>query len=387
MANLTSTYAFDMRYVDLNYVFQNYYTDAFFDNAFIDAGGVTYEDELDVYYDGGAAVLAFGGYGFQFDIYGNMTAGIVQSLGENYPGSVFYFISGINVSAVAIYNSALTTSAADEYNIIATALSGNDTFNLSDGADYVLGFSGDDALYGMAGNDTLFGNLGNDTLQGGTGSDILAGGAGNDIYLLDGGETVVEAAAEGTDTVRASVGHTLAANVEVLVLTGSAAINGTGNGLANRITGNGAVNSLSGGAGADSLSGAAGNDVLTGGAGKDLLSGGIGADRFVFAAVTDSAATATTADVISDFLRASDKISLSTIDAFVGTATNNVFVWRGTAAFSSTTAGEVRFQKYDNAGTSNDYTMVFLDTDADTTAEGAIRLTGLHNLTATDFLL
>lgn len=387
MANLTSSYAFDMRYVGLNYVFQTYYSDAFFDNAYVDIGGVVYEDELDVYYDGGAAVLAFGGYGFQFDIYGNMIAGIVQSIGENYPGSIFYYISGINVSAVEIYNAALTVSAMDEYNLIATALSGNDTFNLSDGADYALGFSGNDALYGMAGNDMLFGNLGNDTLQGGTGSDTLAGGAGNDIYVLDGGETVVEAAEEGTDTVHTSVAYTLAANVEVLVLTGSAAINGTGNGLANRMTGNGAANNLTGGAGADSLVGGSGNDGLAGGAGKDLLSGGIGADRFVFTAVTDSAVTATTADVISDFVRTSDKVSLSAIDAFAGTATNNVFVWRGTAAFSSTTAGEVRFQKYDNAGTSNDYTMVFLDTDADTTAEGAVRLTGLHSLTAADFLL
>lgn len=387
MAIIYSAYAFDMRYVDLNYVVQNYYSSEFLDDTYVEVGGVTYEDELDIYYNGGAAGLGFVGYGFQFDIYGNMIGGTVQSLGESYPGYVGYYISGINVSAAALYNAALTPSVTDEYNLIATALGGNDTLNLSDGADYALGFSGNDALYGMGGNDTLLGNLGNDTLQGGTGTDRLLGGAGNDLYVLDGGETVVEAAAEGTDTVRTTVGHTLGTNVEVLVLTGTAAINGTGNGLANRITGNAAVNSLSGGAGADSLSGAAGNDVLVGGAGKDLLSGGIGADRFVFAAVTDSAATATTADVISDFVRASDTISLSTIDAFAGSSINNVFVWRGTAAFSSTTAGEVRFQKYDNAGTSNDYTMVFLDTDADTTVESAIRLTGLHNLTATDFLL
>ena len=47
--------------------------------------------------------------------------------------------------------------------------------------------------------------------------------------------------------MRASVSRTLGANQENLVLTGTAAINGTGNTLANAITGNAAANSLQGG--------------------------------------------------------------------------------------------------------------------------------------------
>jgi Ca2+-binding RTX toxin-like protein len=50
------------------------------------------------------------------------------------------------------------------------------------------------------------------------------------------------------------------ANVENLTLTGTAAINGTGNELNNAIIGNGGANSLSGGDGNDSLAGGAGND-------------------------------------------------------------------------------------------------------------------------------
>ena len=71
---------------------------------------------------------------------------------------------------------------------------------------------------------------------------------------------------------RASSAVTLAANVENLVLTGSAALGGTGNALDNLITGNDAANTLTGGAG---------NDTLDGGAGIDTLAGGLGNDTYV----------------------------------------------------------------------------------------------------------
>ena len=63
----------------------------------------------------------------------------------------------------------------------------------------------------------------------------MTGGAGNDTYVVDNaGDVVTEAAGGGTDTVQ-SLGQPTrsAANVENLTLTGTAAINGTGNALAN----------------------------------------------------------------------------------------------------------------------------------------------------------
>ena len=66
---------------------------------------------------------------------------------------------------------------------------------------------------------------------------------------------------QGTDTVRAAISYVLTANVENLVLTGSANLSGTGNSLANTLSGNGGNNCLDGGAGADHLYGGAGNDV------------------------------------------------------------------------------------------------------------------------------
>jgi Ca2+-binding RTX toxin-like protein len=90
----------------------------------------------------------------------------------------------------------------------------------------------------------------------------MIGGLGNDSYAVsDSSDVVVENVNEGTDTVssRASSYH-LAANVENLILTGVAAINGAGNTLNNQITGNSADNVLNGGAGVDTMTGGLGND-------------------------------------------------------------------------------------------------------------------------------
>lgn len=61
----------------------------------------------------------------------------------------------------------------------------------------------------------------------------------------------------------ASVTFTLANNFENLTLTGSSAINATGNGVANLLTGNGAANRLDGKGGADTMIGGDGDDTYT----------------------------------------------------------------------------------------------------------------------------
>ncbi len=91
---------------------------------------------------------------------------------------------------------------------------------------------------------TLTGGAGNDTLNGGTGADKLLGGLGNDTYVVDNtGDVITENLNEGIDTVQSSVTYTLAANVENLTLTGTTAINGTGNALDNVL--DGSVNTAS----------------------------------------------------------------------------------------------------------------------------------------------
>lgn len=112
--------------------------------------------------------------------------------------------------------------------------------------------------------DTLVGSSGNDTLDGDLGADTLTGGDGNDIYVVDNAFDSVEETNTSTaqiDTVQASVGWTLGANLENLVLTGVSDIDGTGNERRNFITGNAANNVINGAAGADSMSGGDGNDT------------------------------------------------------------------------------------------------------------------------------
>jgi Ca2+-binding RTX toxin-like protein len=231
----------------------------------------------------------------------------------------------------------------------------------------ITGTDGDDSLNGTDGNDTLVGFSGNDTLNGGAGSDILIGGTGDDIYIVDNtNDTIIENANEGTDTIQSSVTYSIAAlaNVENLTLTGTAAINGTGNAANNILNGNTANNILNGGAGIDTLIGGLGNDIyivdsttdtitelasggtdtiqssvtysiaalanvenltltgtaaingtgnaannvitgntgnniLTGGLGKDTLTGGLGVDRFDYRTLADSVFSSF--DVITGF--------------------------------------------------------------------------------------
>lgn len=226
---------------------------------------------------------------------------------------------------------------------------GDDLLDGGDGFDTLDGGSGDDQLFGDAGFDELDGGAGNDLLDGGTGYDTMVGGAGDDTYVVDEyADITFELAGEGTDTTRSFIDHTLADNIENLVLLGGA-ISGTGNALDNTLTGNAlanvldgaggsdtvdyggttlgvsvnlgssvgtgsqtgtdqllsienaiggsgndtifgsaVANVLSGGAGNDTLAGLAGNDVLIGGDGEDALAGGTEDDHLIGGAGDDT---------------------------------------------------------------------------------------------------
>lgn len=166
---------------------------------------------------------------------------------------------------------------------------GNDTLTGTAGNDTLDGRGGNDVLLGGAGNDYLIGGAGDDLLDGGTGYDQMDGGAGNDTYVVDHvNDFVVERFDGGTDTVLSSISYTLMNDqIENLTLTGSAAIDGTGTWLANRITGND------------------GDNRIDGGLGADILSGGLGADLFAFTSTPGNG----NVDTIADFTPGVDRIA------------------------------------------------------------------------------
>lgn len=166
---------------------------------------------------------------------------------------------------------------------------GDDELEGGIGDDQLDGGDGADRLSGSEGADVLVGGLGNDTVDGGSGADQLAGGGGDDIYLVDdSGDVVIEEATGGADLIRSSVSYSLAEHVELLELTGSGAIDATGNAAANHLLGNQAANRLDGLAGDDTLEGQGGNDELLGGGGHDRLDGGYGLDRLAGGAGNDT---------------------------------------------------------------------------------------------------
>ena len=156
-------------------------------------------------------------------------------------------------------------------------------------------------LTGNASRNILTGNDADNILNGGTGIDTLSGGAGNDTYIVDTlTDTITEATNGGTDAVKSSVTFSLAslAEIENLTLTGTSAINGTGNTADNILTGNSAANTLNG---------VDGSDTLIGGLGNDSLTGGNGADHFVF----NTPNAKNNKDTITDFIHGTDVIDLS----------------------------------------------------------------------------
>lgn len=177
----------------------------------------------------------------------------------------------------------------------------------------LIGSNYNDSLTGNTKNNTLNGRAGNDTLNGGVGADTMVGGLGDDTFVVNlTSDIVTEKPGEGIDKIHSSVTYILPANVENLTLTGTLAINGTGNGLANKMTGNAANNQLVGGAG---------NDTLDGGTGTNKLTGGTGNDIFKFT-------TTGHVDTITDYNVANDTIQLENAVFTALTATGTLAAGR-----------------------------------------------------------
>ncbi|MCQ4347467.1 M10 family metallopeptidase C-terminal domain-containing protein [Pseudomonas stutzeri] len=156
-------------------------------------------------------------------------------------------------------------------------------------------------------DNSLLGNSAANLLDGGLGADQMSGGKGNDTYVVDDpGDLVVELPGEGVDTVRATLDYVLPEHVENLVLTGSAALSGTGNALNNTLTGNDGDNLLDGGAGVDRLNGGKGDDTYI----VDLILKGTGTSTSV--ALQDTVSEASGAGTDTLRLRGTFETGLTT---------------------------------------------------------------------------
>lgn len=218
-----------------------------------------------------------------------------------------------------------------------------------------------DKIDGGAGSDTIYGNDGGNNIYGGTGNDKISGGTPefDPVFEYDDVDDIIYAG-DGRDTLEGGGGHDII----------------YGDGGHDHINGGAENDSLYGGNGRDAIIGGEGADSIVGGAGKDILTSGSGADRFTFLTVSESGQTARTRDVITDFEVMYDKIDLRSIDADINSDGDQAFKFIGSSAFTKT-AGELKFSNG----------LILADINADGRADFKIELTGITEISASDFIL
>ncbi|OCQ96644.1 endonuclease/exonuclease/phosphatase [Oscillatoriales cyanobacterium USR001] len=144
------------------------------------------------------------------------------------------------------------------------------------------------AINGTSGNDTLTGTIAADIISGLRGDDAIAGQEGSDRLFGNGGNDFL--------------------------------LGGSGN------------DALYGGQNRDTLQGSEGDDFLSGDLDRDVLTGGSGKDIFAIGRIganTTGGSQLENADLITDFVKGQDLISLN------GISTTNIEISRGTGNFNN----------------------------------------------------
>lgn len=341
--------------------------------------------------------------------------------------SLWQSLDGAAVTSASLADASIATVAAKTTSVASsttttTTTPTTTTTSLSSTLTKITGTTGDDRLIAAkSGITELYGLAGNDIFTGGAGETRMYGGAGDDAFTVySSRDTVIEEAAQGTDTVNAYVSYTLTANVEILRMK-LEGLTGRGNALDNRMVGTDGSDTLYGAGGADSMQGQGGNDalfgeagadrlageagddyldggadndVVMGGEGNDTMFGGLGADtldpgtgnnamtggggkdRFLFKADTLGGSNR-----ILDFSAADgDKIDLSGIDANTKISGDGAFRFIGTAQFSRR-AGELRYVA------SGGNAIITGDVNGDGVADFNITLNGLSYVSSSYFTL
>jgi Ca2+-binding RTX toxin-like protein len=258
------------------------------------------------------------------------------------------------------------TSVLGETLVLSANVTGVETVQVTDALGSEAGLTAEniDASAVTAGLNIL-GNDGNNRITGTAFADTMDGNKGDDTYVVTNGDTVVETAAEGTDTIIVTENATFAAAglvsveaaqlasgvtltvdhsdvgagplevlatitgvaddaTETLVINGSTLVaatldmsNVTVTNVVVDYRGGVGVDTFTGTAAADIISGGFGDDVLDGNGGADIMSGGDGKDTFTIKG-NDSATTIVTitdfeAELIGDGLVLIDKTLTATL--------------------------------------------------------------------------
>ncbi|MCB1660082.1 MAG: hypothetical protein KDI39_17820, partial [Pseudomonadales bacterium] len=183
-----------------------------------------------------------------------------------------YFVKDLNTGKLTLINSAAdgTVGNSDIYSLIsyspdkskvlfrskASNLVQGDTNGVEDefvkdlitGAVNLVNSASDGAAGNAGSSNAQFTADGSKVIFSSNASNLVEGDTNGqqDVFVKD-----FEAGGGGTDTVLSSISYTLPNNIENLILTGSADINGTGNSLNNVLQGNSGNNKLEGGLGID----------------------------------------------------------------------------------------------------------------------------------------
>ncbi|WP_052389087.1 calcium-binding protein [Belnapia moabensis] len=283
----------------------------------------------------------------------------------------------------------------------------DDTLRGTIGGDLILGHQGNDVIFGRAGSDILLGGAGNDFIAGdnyflprpdeqpeygptlgstpGAGDNFIFGGAGNDTVLAGYGANTVFGGA-GDDSIM-GYGTIPSHDMELYEALPQHLYGGAGNDF---IRGSSNDDLLCGGAGRDTLQGSTGVDALVGGAGRDVFMFGYLAS---YGGARDTAVGPGERDIIRDFHHGQDVIDISGyFNHHAPPRGQPAGIFLGTGDFVVSYAMQARYDIEDGntiikISALNGFRNEDDPPEKPTIYWQEIELTGIHHLTASDFIL